>query len=48
VTGEAKPDGCEYASLSGGANGQIADAAAFWSLFAAALGVAPSALQYQP
>ena len=48
VTGEAKPDGCEYADLSSGPRGAIVDFDTFWSLFAAALGVAPSALHYQP
>ncbi len=48
VTGEAKPDGCEYAGLSSGPRGAIVDFDTFWSLFAAALGVAPSALHYQP
>ena len=48
VTGLAKPDGCEYASLNGGANGALGDWDTFWSLFAAAVGVPASALHYQP
>jgi hypothetical protein len=48
VAGLAKPDGCAYASLNGGPSGRLADPTTFWSLFAAALGVPASALQYQP
>ena len=48
VTGEAKPDGCEYASIGNGPKGNLLETATFWSLFAAALGVPASALQYQP
>jgi hypothetical protein len=39
LTGEAKPDGCEYASLNGGAHGMIITYDAFWPLFVAALGI---------
>jgi hypothetical protein len=48
VTGEAKPDGCEYANIGDGPKGNLLETMGFWPLFAAALDVPVSALQYQP